>query len=89
MDYSKHLFRASSFGNLMTGAQGLTDAQHKEDAGDEIHDEVADIIKEDLWSNPLTYFNNDADEEDFDGDDDGDEEGEEDDDDEEEEDGEE
>ena len=30
MDYSKHLFRASSFGNLMTGAQGLTDAQHKE-----------------------------------------------------------
>ncbi|XP_010428446.1 PREDICTED: NAP1-related protein 1 [Camelina sativa] len=69
----------------------FTDAQHKEDAGDEIHDEVADIIKEDLWSNPLTYFNNDADEEDFDGDDDGDEEGEEDDDDddEEEEDGEE
>ncbi|XP_006390407.2 NAP1-related protein 1 [Eutrema salsugineum] len=36
----------------------FTDAQHKEDAGDEIHDEVADIIKEDLWSNPLTYFNN-------------------------------
>ncbi|XP_010471547.1 PREDICTED: NAP1-related protein 1 [Camelina sativa] len=69
----------------------FTDAQHKEDAGDEIHDEVADIIKEDLWSNPLTYFNNDADEEDFEGDDDGDEEGDEDDDedDEEEEDGEE
>ncbi|EOA35614.1 hypothetical protein CARUB_v10020829mg [Capsella rubella] len=63
----------------------FTDAQHKEDAGDEIHDEVADIIKEDLWSNPLTYFNNDADEEDFDGDDDGDEEGDEDDDDEDEE----
>ncbi|KAK8613105.1 hypothetical protein V6N13_104426 [Hibiscus sabdariffa] len=35
---------------------------------DEIYDEVAEIIKEDLWPNPLTYFNNDADEEDFDGD---------------------
>ncbi|KAJ8452342.1 hypothetical protein Cgig2_006147 [Carnegiea gigantea] len=32
---------------------------------DEIHDEVAEIIKEDLWPNPLTYFNNEADEEDF------------------------
>ncbi|XP_071731594.1 NAP1-related protein 2-like [Rutidosis leptorrhynchoides] len=30
---------------------------------DEIHDEVAEIIKEDLWTNPLMYFNNDADEE--------------------------
>ncbi|KZV23321.1 hypothetical protein F511_02222 [Dorcoceras hygrometricum] len=36
----------------------------------EIHDEVAEIIKDDLWPNPLTYFNNDADEEDFDMDDD-------------------
>lgn len=44
---------------------------------DEINDEVADIIKEDLWPNPLTYFNNEADEEDFDGDED-DEEGKED-----------
>ncbi|ONK75452.1 uncharacterized protein A4U43_C03F16990 [Asparagus officinalis] len=33
-------------------------------------DEVAEIIKEDLWPNPLRYFNNEADEEDFDGDDD-------------------
>ncbi|ESQ27697.1 hypothetical protein EUTSA_v10019016mg [Eutrema salsugineum] len=64
----------------------FTDAQHKEDAGDEIHDEVADIIKEDLWSNPLTYFNNEADEEDFDGDEDGDEEGKEEDSEEDEED---
>lgn len=39
---------------------------------DEIHDEVAEIIKEDLWPNPLTYFNNEADEEDFEGDDDDD-----------------
>ncbi|KAK9277881.1 hypothetical protein L1049_027438 [Liquidambar formosana] len=45
---------------------------------DEIHDEVAEIIKEDLWPNPLTYFNNEADEEDFDGDED-DEEGKDDD----------
>ncbi|CAA7013665.1 unnamed protein product [Microthlaspi erraticum] len=69
----------------------FSDAQHKEDVDEEIHDEVADIIKEDLWPNPLTYFNNDADEEDFDGDDDGDEEGKEgdseEDDDEEDEDG--
>ncbi|XP_074317004.1 NAP1-related protein 2-like isoform X2 [Silene latifolia] len=33
---------------------------------DDINDDVAEIIKEDLWPNPLTYFNNDADEEDFD-----------------------
>ncbi|KAJ8753317.1 hypothetical protein K2173_019716 [Erythroxylum novogranatense] len=35
---------------------------------DEIQDEVADIIKEDLWPNPLSYFNSDPDEEDSDGD---------------------
>ncbi|KAK6920846.1 Nucleosome assembly protein (NAP) [Dillenia turbinata] len=40
----------------------------------EIHDEVAEIIKEDLWPNPLTYFNNDPDEENSD-EDEGDEEG--------------
>ncbi|EHA8590258.1 NAP1-related protein 2 [Cocos nucifera] len=33
-------------------------------------DEVAEIIKEDLWPNPLKYFNNEADEEDFDVDED-------------------
>ncbi|KAK2635058.1 hypothetical protein Ddye_029850, partial [Dipteronia dyeriana] len=43
-----------------------------------IHDEVAEIIKEDLWPNPLTYFNNEADEEEFEGEE-GDEEGKEDD----------
>ncbi|OAY79264.1 NAP1-related protein 2 [Ananas comosus] len=36
-------------------------------------DEVAEIIKEDLWPNPLKYFNNEADE-DFDGEEDDDEE---------------
>ncbi|CAL5370646.1 unnamed protein product [Camellia sinensis] len=33
-----------------------------------LHDEVAEIIKEDLWPNPLKYFNNEADEDDSDGD---------------------
>ncbi|KAE8730423.1 NAP1-related protein 2 [Hibiscus syriacus] len=49
----------------------FTDAQQKDDM-DEIHDEVVDIIKEDLWPNPLAYFNTDADEDDFDGDEEGD-----------------
>ncbi|KAG5571802.1 hypothetical protein H5410_061568 [Solanum commersonii] len=39
-----------------------------EDEALEIQDEVAEIIKDDLWPNPLTYFNNEPDEEDFDGD---------------------
>lgn len=38
------------------------------------HDEVAEIIKEDLWPNPLKYFINEADEEDSDGDEDNEEE---------------
>ncbi|EPS66899.1 hypothetical protein M569_07877, partial [Genlisea aurea] len=40
----------------------FNESEHKGDAY-EIHDEVADIIKDDLWPNPLTYFNNGADEE--------------------------
>ncbi|XP_042402545.1 NAP1-related protein 2-like [Zingiber officinale] len=51
-----------------------------------VMDEVAEIIKEDLWPNPLKYFNNEIDEDDFDGEDDEeetDEDGEEDDDDDE------
>ncbi|CAI9767304.1 unnamed protein product [Fraxinus pennsylvanica] len=47
----------------------FSDTQHKDDIV-EIHDEVNHIIKDDLWPNPLTYFNNEADEEDFDVDDD-------------------
>jgi template-activating factor I len=46
----------------------FSDTQHSGDM-EEIQDEVAEIIKDDLWPNPLTYFNNDADEEDFEGDD--------------------
>uniref|UniRef100_A0A0C9S8R0 TSA: Wollemia nobilis Ref_Wollemi_Transcript_3821_1368 transcribed RNA sequence n=1 Tax=Wollemia nobilis TaxID=56998 RepID=A0A0C9S8R0_9CONI len=38
-----------------------------------LHDEVAEIIKEDLWPNPLKYFNNEADE-DYEDDDDNEEE---------------
>ncbi|KAL0694835.1 hypothetical protein Bca4012_062015 [Brassica carinata] len=62
----------------------FSDAQHKEDLDVEINDEVADVIKEDLWPNPLTYFNNEADEEDFDEEDDDEEEGDSDEDDDEE-----
>lgn len=40
----------------------------EKDIHDEVLDEVAEIIKEDLWPNPLTYFNNDPDEEDAYGD---------------------
>ncbi|XP_009623886.1 NAP1-related protein 2 [Nicotiana tabacum] len=57
-----------------------------EDEALEIQDEVADIIKDDLWPNPLTYFNNEPDEEDFDGDEGKDSEGSEDEEEEEEED---
>ncbi|KAL0416539.1 UNVERIFIED_CONTAM: NAP1-related protein 2 [Sesamum latifolium] len=51
----------------------FNDSEHKGDMY-EIHDEVADIIKDDLWPNPLTYFNNEADEEDLEVDDDDDDE---------------
>lgn len=44
------------------------DTEHKRLA-DGVQDEVAEIIKEDLWPNPLKYFNNDIEEE-FEGDDD-------------------
>ncbi|GMH21426.1 hypothetical protein Nepgr_023268 [Nepenthes gracilis] len=47
----------------------FSETQQKDNM-DEIHDEVAEIIKEDLWPNPLNYFNNEADEEDFEGDED-------------------
>ncbi|GAV57825.1 NAP domain-containing protein [Cephalotus follicularis] len=36
---------------------------------EELHVEIAEIIKEELWPNPLTFFNNEADEEDFEGND--------------------
>ncbi|XP_047324918.1 NAP1-related protein 2-like [Impatiens glandulifera] len=34
---------------------------------DDIQDEVAEVIKDDLWPNPLTYFNNDGDDDDEEG----------------------
>ncbi|KAL8256357.1 hypothetical protein R6Q59_031424 [Mikania micrantha] len=42
----------------------FTGTQQRDDM-DEVQDGVAEMIKEDLWVNPLAYFNNDADEEDF------------------------
>ncbi|ONK73920.1 uncharacterized protein A4U43_C03F940 [Asparagus officinalis] len=44
---------------------------HENDMSEIATDEVADMIKEDLWPNPLKYFNNEADEDDSDEDDDG------------------
>ncbi|CAM0945542.1 unnamed protein product [Alopecurus aequalis] len=48
----------------------FTDTEHKSLA-DGVQDEVAEIIKEDLWPNPLKYFNNEVEE--FEGDDEDDE----------------
>uniref|UniRef100_A0A7N0VFU6 Uncharacterized protein n=1 Tax=Kalanchoe fedtschenkoi TaxID=63787 RepID=A0A7N0VFU6_KALFE len=48
---------------------------------DDIHDEIAEIIKEDLWPNPLNYFNNEGDEDEFEAADDDDDEEDDDDDD--------
>ncbi|KAK9107644.1 hypothetical protein Syun_023655 [Stephania yunnanensis] len=47
----------------------FSETQQK-DLAEGFHDEVAEIIKEDLWPNPLKYFNNEADEENMDGDED-------------------
>ncbi|XAR51747.1 hypothetical protein NMG60_11006466 [Bertholletia excelsa] len=42
----------------------------QKDIAEGLHDEVAEIIKEDLWPNPLKYFHSEADEEDSEGDED-------------------
>ncbi|KAG6389999.1 hypothetical protein SASPL_151475 [Salvia splendens] len=56
-------FPSDSYGSCFFS--WFNESQHTGDMG-EIDDEIAEIIKEDLWPNPLTYFNNeDADEEDF------------------------
>ncbi|OIV89393.1 hypothetical protein TanjilG_22315 [Lupinus angustifolius] len=47
-------------------------AEQKDDL-DDIHDEVAELIKDDLWPNPMTYFNNEEPDEE-DGDDEADDE---------------
>ncbi|PWA86688.1 nucleosome assembly protein (NAP) [Artemisia annua] len=49
---------SESFFSWFSGTQ-------KKDALDDTQDGVAEMIKEDLWVNPLNYFNNDADEEGF------------------------
>lgn len=49
----------------------FSETQQKDiDETDGFTDEVADIIKEDLWPNPLKYFNSEPDEEDSEEDDD-------------------
>ncbi|KAK1357746.1 DNA replication factor/protein phosphatase inhibitor SET/SPR-2 [Heracleum sosnowskyi] len=40
----------------------------QEDDVEDVDDEIADAIKDDLWPNPITYFNNETDEVDFEGD---------------------
>lgn len=64
---SKRPFSEGSFFSWFSETQ-------QKDLSEGFHDEIAEIIKEDLWPNPLKYFNNEADEEDFDGDDDDEEE---------------
>ncbi|KAF1887263.1 hypothetical protein Lal_00040863 [Lupinus albus] len=38
----------------------FSDCEEKDDDMDDILDEVAELIKDDLWPNPLTYFNNEV-----------------------------
>ncbi|KAL3819404.1 hypothetical protein ACJIZ3_005361 [Penstemon smallii] len=68
MDIAANGVAEESKGNKRSHAEEsfftwFSDSEFKGDV-DEIHDEqVADIIKDDLWPNPLSYFNNEADEE--------------------------
>ncbi|KAJ7537749.1 hypothetical protein O6H91_11G020400 [Diphasiastrum complanatum] len=48
----------------------FSDSQQK-DSTDGVQDEIADVIKEDLWPNPLKYFNNDEDSDEYEDDDGG------------------
>lgn len=62
---TKRPFEEDSFFNWFDEAQQKV-------FSDGLGDEIAEIIKEDLWPSPLKYFNNEVDEEDFDGEDDDD-----------------
>ncbi|KAK4362218.1 hypothetical protein RND71_017459 [Anisodus tanguticus] len=66
---NKRPLAEESFFSWFSEVDQKDDGEDDEDVFLEIQDEVAEIIKDDLWPNPLTYFNNDPDEED---DDDGD-----------------
>ncbi|RDX85881.1 NAP1-related protein 2 [Mucuna pruriens] len=57
----------------------FSDTEQKDDM-DDIHDEVAELIKDDLWPNPLTYFNNEEPDEEDGDEDEADDEGKDDDD---------
>ncbi|XP_002970334.2 NAP1-related protein 2 isoform X2 [Selaginella moellendorffii] len=52
----------------------FNDSQQKETT-EGIQDEVADVIKEDLWPNPLKYFNNDGDSDEYEDEEEDDEDG--------------
>lgn len=48
----------------------FTDTQQKDEDFCDIHDEIAELFKEDIWPDPLSYFNNQgAEDEDFEVDD--------------------
>ncbi|XP_058096523.1 NAP1-related protein 2-like isoform X2 [Magnolia sinica] len=64
---SKRPFAEESFFSWFSETQ-------QKDLSEGLHDEVAEIIKEDLWPNPLKYFNNENGGEDFEEDDDDDDE---------------
>lgn len=57
----------------------FSDTEQKDEM-DDIHDEVAELIKDDLWPNPLTYFNNEEPDEEEGDEDEADDEGKDDDD---------
>ncbi|KAJ8553652.1 hypothetical protein K7X08_024330 [Anisodus acutangulus] len=64
---NKRPLAEESFFSWFSEVNQKDDGEDDEDVFLEIQDEVAEIIKDDLWPNPLTYFNNDPDEEDGDG----------------------
>uniref|UniRef100_A0A0V0HKW4 Putative NAP1-related protein 2-like n=1 Tax=Solanum chacoense TaxID=4108 RepID=A0A0V0HKW4_SOLCH len=71
---NKRSLAEESFFSWFSEVNQKDDDEDDEDVFLEIQDEVAEIIKDDLWPNPLTYFNNDPDEEDLEEDEGGDEE---------------
>ncbi|KAG5602323.1 hypothetical protein H5410_033693 [Solanum commersonii] len=71
---NKRFHAEESFFTWFSEVNKKDDSDDDENEVLEIQDEVAEIIKDDLWPNPLTYFTNEPDEEDFEGDEGGDEE---------------
>lgn len=64
--WNKWLKPSISCANECSFLSWFCDCEQKDDMAD-IHDELAELIKDDLWSNPLIYFNSEEpDEEDAD-----------------------